>query len=215
MANIDATNFQERAKEPVEGTRLRPGTVQTEHLAAGSVTNAKLAAATITTASIAAGTIVDANVSATAALAYSKLALTGSVKNADLSAQFSPFKVATFLYDFAALGGLQGALTLTDTAGAAQTLPDNAVIVGGWLEQVTALTSGGSATVALGVTGTATKFLAATAFNNAAFNTTDTITALSGTPFKLNGAKSVIATVAVADLTAGAFRVHVQYREGA
>ena len=135
-----------------------------------------------------------------------------AVGNAALGA-FQPKHLA-FEYDFADLGGSTGAITLTDTADAAQTIPDNAVITAVTLETITPFSSGGSATVAIGVTGNTDAFIAATAFNNAAF--TSTAKALTNeVPLKLDGAKSVLFTVATAALDDGKYRIHVEYLEGA
>ena len=125
-------------------------------------------------------------------------------------------KYLRFKYDLDELGGGAGAITLTDEDNAAQTIPDNAVITSVSIEGVTDNTSGGSATIALGYTGQTTAFLAATAFDNAMWNT-NAVT--SGTPTvavgKTTAAVSVLATIATADLTAGKWYVWVEYYEGA
>lgn len=124
--------------------------------------------------------------------------------------------IRTFEYDFADLGGATGAVTLTDANDAALTLPDNAVIVNAWIESITALTSGGAATVKLGITGNDDCFVAATAFNNAMYAGSDKITALTAeVPLKTSAAVSLLATIAAAALTAGRFRVHVAFLAGA
>ena len=121
-----------------------------------------------------------------------------------------------FLYDFDALGGTAGALTLTDNAGAAQTIPDNAVITEVVIEGITDNTSGGSATIALGYTGVAAGFLAATAFDNAIWDVNAvTVGAPVAATGKTTAEVSVLATVATADLTAGKWQVWVTYYEGA
>jgi hypothetical protein len=120
-----------------------------------------------------------------------------------------------FEYDFADLGGAQGAITLTDTADAAQTIPDNALVTRAYLEAITSPTSGGSATIMLGITGDTDAFIAATAYDNAVY-VAEALTELTAAiPVKTSAAVSVIATVATADLTAGKFRIHVEYIEGA
>lgn len=117
-----------------------------------------------------------------------------------------------FLYDFSVLGGAVSAITLKGADGAALTIPDNAVITGAWVEGITDLTSGGSATVALGYTGAATALVAATAKAHATWDV-DAVTALALT--KTTAEVSVLATVATAALTAGKFYVWVQYVRGA
>ncbi|NET97612.1 hypothetical protein, partial [Okeania sp. SIO1H2] len=61
------------------------------------------------------------------------------------------------MYDFAIHGGAISTITL-DTA----TIPDNAIITGAYVDVLTDPTSGGSATIALGLN-TTTDVLAATA----------------------------------------------------
>lgn len=121
---------------------------------------------------------------------------------------------ASFEYDFGTHGGGTGAKTLTAFSGK---LPDNAVIVSAYTEAVTSLTSGGAATVKIGITGNDDSFKAATAYNDASF-VAEAITAITAeTPLKVNNASgvSVLATIATAALTAGKFRVHVDYIPGA
>jgi len=124
-------------------------------------------------------------------------------------------KSLKFQYDFADLGGATtAAITLTDDADAAQTIPDNAVIVRAYIEGVTSATSGGSATVKLGITGDDDCLIAATDFDNGEFDAT-TVTALTaGIPIRTTAAVSVLATVAAAALTAGKFNIWVEYYEG-
>ncbi len=121
-------------------------------------------------------------------------------------------KHLTFKADVSAQG--TGAFTMTDATGAAQTIPDNAIITAAIYEKSVTIGSAGSATIKLGVTGNDDAFIAATAFDNAAF--TADVTALTNeVPLKLDGAKSVIGTVATAALNAGVFFVRVEYYEGA
>ena len=126
-------------------------------------------------------------------------------------------KYLQFMYDFSTQGGAASAISLTDAAGAVQTLPGAAVIANVWLEGVTDNTSGGSATVALGYVGQATAFLGATAFNHAMWNvsavTKQTVVVATG---KIGVAPvSVLATIADAALTAGKWYIWVEYFEGA
>ena len=123
-------------------------------------------------------------------------------------------KSLKFQYDFADLGGAAEAITLTDDADAAQTIPDNAVIVRAYIEGITSAASSGSATVKLGITGDDDCLIAATDFDNGEFDAT-TVTALTaGIPIRTTTAVSVLATVAVAALTAGKFNIWVEYYEG-
>src|SRR5690348_10041807 len=70
-------------------------------------------------------------------------------------------------YDFAVDGGAVGTIDLTKTA----VVPANAYIFGGWVEVDTAVTSGGSATVAVQVQG-AGDIMAAAAVSGAPWSTT-------------------------------------------
>lgn len=120
---------------------------------------------------------------------------------------------ATFEYDFATHGGAVGAITLTALSGV---LPDNAVITRCTQESITDLTSGGSATVKLGYTGNDDAFLAATAYTDASFDVEIVTARNAEVPVKVNNASgvNVLATVATAALTAGKFRLHVEYVPG-
>ena len=125
----------------------------------------------------------------------------------------------TFEYDFARQGGTVGAKTLTKVGGGVQKLPDNAVILGYYVEPVTSLASAGSATVALGSDDSglgAAALKAATAFDNAMYAAATQTLDKASLASKVNkaGGTSLLATIAAAALTAGKFRVHVKYREG-
>lgn len=136
-----------------------------------------------------------------------------AVTNAKLDAALE--KELIFEYDFADLGGAVSAITLTDTADAAQTIPDNAVITDCWVEGITTATSSGSATISLGYTGNTDAFLPVTAFDNGEFDAEAITIAGLDLPIKTTAAVSVLATIGTAALTAGKFRVHVAYKEGA
>ncbi len=69
----------------VTTAKIADGNVTTAKLADSSVTTAKLATGAVTSAKIADGTIVNADVSPTAAIAYSKLALSNSLVTGDLT----------------------------------------------------------------------------------------------------------------------------------
>lgn len=121
-----------------------------------------------------------------------------------------------FRYDFASLGGAAGAITLTDVEGRAMQLPDNFEMVNAYTVAITPMTSGGSATVALGITGNTDCFKAATAMDHADWDVADDMKAVTNElPLKTTAAVSVLATVATAALTAGKFDVIVEGFEGA
>jgi len=120
--------------------------------------------------------------------------------------------IRTFLYDFSVGGGAVGAVTLTALDGAASTLPAGAIITRCITKCKTALTSGGSATVALGITGATTAFEGATAYTDgsyAAANAMDLKT--PSAPILVSTADSaVLATIATAALTAGKVEVSLE-----
>ena len=117
-------------------------------------------------------------------------------------------RVAYFEYDFSRDGGSIGDITLRGDA-----LPNEALVDIGKIHIKTACTSGGSATIALKVVGTA-DVLAATAVASfsagAVLNTVPVATAATSIKVAASGLK-VVATVAVAALTAGRFIVALEY----
>ena len=121
-------------------------------------------------------------------------------------------KMLVFDFDGSSLD--VGAVTLTAADGVtAQTIPANAILKSWFIDVTDAFTSAGSATLALGITGTADALVGATAFNNAAL-----VAATAGWEFaskgaKTDGAKSVIATIGTAALTAGRFKLYIEYVE--
>lgn len=137
-----------------------------------------------------------------------------AVTNAQVSNSAGPELCRSFLYDFAALGGAQGALTLTDLSGAAQTIPDDAEITRAVWVNDTTFTSGGSATVKVGYTGVTDAFLPVTAFDHGEFTSEQMVLASSKVPVKTSAEVSVLLTVATADLTAGKGHLHVYYKQG-
>lgn len=121
-------------------------------------------------------------------------------------------KYARALYDFAVDGGAVSAITLRG-----DTVPSGAIVVDAFVEVETAVTSGGAATVSLGVESAADLRAAATLATAPALSTTGTKRSAvrngSTDPAKTTAARSVVATVATAALTAGKFSVVVAYVE--
>ncbi|GGK32114.1 hypothetical protein GCM10010124_26090 [Pilimelia terevasa] len=119
-------------------------------------------------------------------------------------------KVARGSYSFAIDGGAVGDITLRG-----DTIPAGAVIVDALIKVGTALTSGGSATVAVKVEGAA-DINAADAIGGAPWSTTGAkrgdFTATSA-PVTTTAVRSIVATVGTAALTAGVFDVLVEYWE--
>ena len=126
---------------------------------------------------------------------------------------------ATFKYKFADHGGAQGAITLSTDNNELPNgkLPDNAQILRVRTECIEAVTSGGAATIKLGITGNDDAFEGATAYTDNSYDTPGTVDVKeSEVPLKVDNSSgvSVLATVATADLTAGEFDVHVEYLPG-
>lgn len=121
-------------------------------------------------------------------------------------------KYAYGKYDFAVLGGAVGAITLTGDQ-----IPSGAVVLDSVILADTLLTSGGAATVSVGVE-SAADVQAAVAFNAAPFTSAggakhgSALTA-TGNPVVTTAARNIVATVGTAALTAGVFRVVVEYME--
>ena len=111
-------------------------------------------------------------------------------------------------YDFAVDGGAQGTIALT----AGTPIPSGSIIVGGYVDVTTQLTSGGSATIACQVNA-ANDILTAVAVatwtagrkNVLPAPTTGALTA--STAVKTTAARDISIVIAVADLTAGVFDV--------
>jgi hypothetical protein len=118
---------------------------------------------------------------------------------------------AKMTYDFAVDGGVQGLITPTNSP----TIPNKAIILGGVIDITTTLTSGGSATIALGTSAgsSASALKTATAVATWAAGVTVPVTPVftAATYVKLTAAGRLTLTVATADLTAGKFDVNVIY----
>lgn len=117
--------------------------------------------------------------------------------------------VQEYLYDFAVDGGAVGFISLINPANP---LPVGAIVTSIHYHQVAAFTSGGSATVSIGDAGSNARYLALTAFDNAAY-ALDNVAALStAIPNLVSSANegNVGITVAVAALTAGKIKLVVQ-----
>jgi hypothetical protein len=112
-------------------------------------------------------------------------------------------------YSFATHGGAVSTITL----GGDNTVPAGAVIYGGYIEVDTVLTSGGAATVAVGLEST-NDLLAAAAISGAPWSTTGRkviIPVGAATSVKTTVPRAVTITIATAALTAGIFRVVLFY----
>ena len=114
------------------------------------------------------------------------------------------------LYDFATLGGAIGAVLLRDEENIALVLPNKAIITSVYIDVLTAITSGGSATIALGAN-TTTDLKAATLYSSYTGIVAGTPVGTAATAVKLTADRNLTATIATAALTAGKFYVMVEY----
>lgn len=122
------------------------------------------------------------------------------------------YRIARATYDFAVDGGTVGAI------GLGTTLPDNAIVVGGFIDVLTTLeSSGDSATIAISVEG-ADDIVFAIAIDNVADAWDAGFQAIipkantpESTGVKTASAQEITATIAVEDTTAGKFVVWLFY----
>ena len=121
-----------------------------------------------------------------------------------------------FVYDFAVDGGSHSASNqglagngagIITPADADITIPENAIITDCITYVTTAMTSGGSATVAIGCGGAA--LVAATAFDNGVFDDEDVTHTVVADKTTAAGRPTI--TVATAALTAGVVEVIIEY----
>lgn len=114
-------------------------------------------------------------------------------------------------YSFATQGGSSAAdIALLDSDGKAAILPSGAIIKQVLISTVTAPTSTGSATIALKAQ-SAGDLKAATAIASYTGLIAGVPVGTAATMFKLTAARTIYATVAVADLTAGVINVFIEY----
>lgn len=120
--------------------------------------------------------------------------------------------IAVAEYDFARHGGAISTIALTGK----NIIPSGAVITGGYIDVLTALTSGGAATIAVQAnaandisTAVAVATWTAGVKNILPAPTTGAITASTGV--KTTAARDISVVIAAAALTAGRFRVVLEY----
>lgn len=113
-------------------------------------------------------------------------------------------------YNFASQGGAVGTIPLAGVAG----IPANAAIISAYIDVITPVTSGGAATAALQVE-SAADVQAAVVVSGAPWSTAGVKLSSARTaataPIKTTAARDVSLVIAVAALTAGVFRVYVEY----
>lgn len=119
--------------------------------------------------------------------------------------------VAYARYSFAVDAGAQGAIV--PSAPYNTVIPANAILIGGTVDVLAAVTSGGAATVAIGTTAgsSATSILAATGKASLTLNALLNAVPVFATPVKMSAAGSINFTVGTADLTAGIIEVMVLF----
>jgi len=129
-------------------------------------------------------------------------------------------KLLKATYDFADQGG--GAQTHTLTGSISLQIPDNAMIVGGWVDTETnPAPTAGTPTISFGMTAGSqtTIFLAATNYNEFASAAGGSlIPVIQATPvqyFKMPSASTITCTIASNTLTAGKLHIYLQYVVGA
>ena len=95
----------------------------------------------------------------------------------------------------------------------AVTIPDNAIVIGGSIDVIAAVTSTGDATVAISLVNAA-DLLAATGKASLAIKAQLPLAAVIAAPIKLEAAKAVTVTVGAAALTAGKINGYIIWMEG-
>ena len=96
----------------------------------------------------------------------------------------------------------------------AVSIPDNAIVISGHVDVITAVTSDGSATVAIHLANT-NDLLTATALTGLTEGKQLPMAAVKTAPIKLSAEKAVTVTVGTAALTAGKFDGYIVWMEGA
>ena len=95
----------------------------------------------------------------------------------------------------------------------AVTIPDNAIVIGGSIDVIAAVTSDGSATVAISLVA-ANDLLTATGKASLAIKAQLPLAAAIAAPIKTEAAKAVTVTVGTAALTAGKINGYIIWMEG-
>lgn len=125
---------------------------------------------------------------------------------------FGAVKLARGDYSFAVEGGAVSTIALTGSS----VLPAGAVILAAYIEVVTAPTSGGAATITVQAEN-AGDVQAAAAISGAPWSTLgmklSSARTRAAVPLKLTAPSDISIVVATAALTAGVFRVYVEYIE--
>ena len=162
---------------------------------------------------------IDVESGASLKLAGTALTPTAAQINALTAAGYAadgllPFRVARATYDFAVKGGAQGTISL------GVTIPQYAIVCGGFVQVNTLLTAGGGGTGALQALA-ANDLITATVVAGAPWSSIGlkAITPKANTPestgIYMSAAGAISFVIATADVTAGKFTVFVYYVQGA
>ena len=152
--------------------------------------------------------------------AIKSLSGAGWLKDADDNFQslksLAGYHVTPFVFDTAANDATSPTPVSNKTVAAhplAVTIPDNAIVIGGHVDVITAVTSDGDATVAIGLVA-ANDLLTATGKASLAIKAQLPMAAVIAAPIKLEAAKAVTVTVGTAALTAGKINGYIIWIEG-
>ena len=136
--------------------------------------------------------------------------------NAEL-ANTAGLHITPFVFDTAANDATSPTPVSNKTVAAhplAVTIPDNAIVIGGHVDVITAVTSDGDATVAISLVAD-NDLLTATGKASLAIKAQLPMAAVIAAPIKLEAAKAVTVTVGTAALTAGKINGYIIWIEGA
>ncbi len=144
----------------------------------------------------------------------------GWLKDADDNFQslksLAGLHVTPFVFDTAANDATSPTPVSNKTVAAhplAVTIPDNAIVIGGSIDVIEAVTSDGSATVAISLVA-ANDLLTATAKASLGIKAQKPLAAVIAQPIKLEEEKAVTVTVGTAALTAGKINGYIIWMEG-
>lgn len=136
---------------------------------------------------------------------------TGKIANdAVVDSKIGGLLMQTQKYIYDGSSKTTGAKTLVGPSGAQQ-LPAGAIVHSFMINPQPAFASSGSATIALGITGGASNFLGATAFDNAALVQASSHFRHPATSSIIGGATNVLLTIGGAAITDGACEVFISF----
>jgi len=136
--------------------------------------------------------------------------------NFDSLASLSGLHITKFTFDTAANDAASTPASNKTVAAhpLAVTIPDNAIVISGFVDVIAAVTSNGDATVAIHLAN-ANDLLAATGKANLTLAAQLPMAAVIAAPIKLTAEKAVTVTVGTAALTAGKLDGYIIWMEGA